>query len=136
MPEDCKTLFVKNLPYDLKEDMIGDRFRPFGEIQEIRISRNWSTNQSKGFAFIIFKEHISAKAALIKMNGKELKGYPDRQLKIDFDTKQKAKSSYKTNMEDDGNSRFNKEKKKEERSKQHHKLNEKNKNSKIIKKRY
>ena len=43
MPEDCKTLFVKNLPYELKEDAIGDRFRPFGEIAEIRIAKNWTT---------------------------------------------------------------------------------------------
>lgn len=41
MPDDCKTLFVKNLPYEFKEDDIGDRFRPFGEIAEIRISKNW-----------------------------------------------------------------------------------------------
>ena len=41
MPETCKTLFVKNLPYSFKEDDIGDRFRPFGEISEIRISKNW-----------------------------------------------------------------------------------------------
>ena len=41
MPEDCRTLFVKNLPYEFKEDDIGDRFRPFGEIKEIRISKNW-----------------------------------------------------------------------------------------------
>lgn len=32
MPADCKTLFVKNLPYEFKEDDIGDRFRKFGEI--------------------------------------------------------------------------------------------------------
>ena len=43
MPSDCKTLFVKNLPYSFKEDDIGDRFRPFGEVDEIRISRNWQT---------------------------------------------------------------------------------------------
>jgi hypothetical protein len=47
------------------------------------------------------------------MNGKELKGYAGRELKIDYDTKQKAKSSYKTNMEDEGNTRFNKTIKKE-----------------------
>ena len=41
MPEDCKTVFVKNLPYEFKEDDIGDRFRPFGEIKEIRIGKNW-----------------------------------------------------------------------------------------------
>jgi RNA recognition motif-containing protein len=44
MPEDCKTIYVKNLPYELKEDDIGDRFRPFGEISEIRIGKNWQTN--------------------------------------------------------------------------------------------
>ena len=87
MPESCKTLFVKNLPYEFKEDDIGDRFRPFGEIQEIRISRNWQTGKSKGFAYVIFKEHISAKASLIKMNGKELKGHQGMRLKVDFDTK-------------------------------------------------
>ena len=43
MPEDCKTIYVKNLPYEMKEDDIGDRFRPFGEIKEIRIGKNWTT---------------------------------------------------------------------------------------------
>ena len=36
-----KTLFVKNLPYEFKEDDIGDRFRRFGEIKAIRIAYNW-----------------------------------------------------------------------------------------------
>ena len=136
MPESCKTLFVKNLPYLFKEDDIGDRFRPFGEIQEIRISKNWQTGQSKGFAFVIFKEHISAKAALIKMNGKELKGYVGRRLKVDFDTVQKAKASFHTNMSDDGNIRFNKQIKKEEKGKIHRKENERRKQNAIINKRY
>ena len=43
MPADCKTLFVKNLPYDMQEDDIGDRFRAFGEIASIRIAYNWQT---------------------------------------------------------------------------------------------
>ena len=41
MPADCKTLFVKGLPYEFKEDDIGDRFRRFGEIKAIRIAYNW-----------------------------------------------------------------------------------------------
>mmetsp|Transcript_4431 Transcript_4431/g.7542 ORF Transcript_4431/g.7542 Transcript_4431/m.7542 type:complete len:129 (+) Transcript_4431:328-714(+) len=100
MPEDCCTLFVKNLPYLFKEDDIGDRFRPFGEVGEVRIARNWQTQQSKGFAYVIFKDHLSAKAALLKLDGKSLKGYEGRNLKIDFDVQQKAKKSYKVNMED------------------------------------
>jgi len=41
MPSDCKTLFVKGLPYDFKEDDVGDRFRKFGEIKAIRLAYNW-----------------------------------------------------------------------------------------------
>ena len=54
MPTECKTIFVKNLPYDFTEDDIGDRFRKFGEIKGIRIACNWQTKQSKGFAYITF----------------------------------------------------------------------------------
>ena len=79
----------------------------------------------------MFKEQVSAKAALIKMNGKELKGFAGRALKVDFDVKQKAKASFQTNMSDDGNIRFNKQIKKEEKSKVHRKENEKRKNQKF-----
>lgn len=54
MPSDCKTIFVKGLPYSFKEDDIGDRFRKFGEIKSVRIAYNWLTKQSKGFAYITY----------------------------------------------------------------------------------
>jgi RNA recognition motif-containing protein len=74
MPSDCKTLFVKGLPYDFKEDDIGDRFRKFGEIKAIRLAYNWQTKQSKGFAYIQFETPDCAKKALLAMNGKDVKG--------------------------------------------------------------
>jgi RNA recognition motif-containing protein len=86
MPSDCVTLFIKGLPYTFKEDDVGDRFRRFGEIKAIRLAYNWQTKQSKGFAYIQYETHESAKNALLKMNGKELQG---RQLKVDFDVKGK-----------------------------------------------
>jgi hypothetical protein len=43
---------------------------------------------------------------MIQMNGKEVQGRP---LKIDFDVKQKGKSSYKINLDDDRNRHYNKE---------------------------
>ena len=61
------------------------------------------------------------------MNGKELKGFAGRRLKCDFDIQQKAKASYQTNMSDEGNMRFNKQIKKEEKGKIHRKENEKRK---------
>ena len=38
MPIDCRTIFVKGLPYEFKEDDIGDRFRKYGEIKAIRMT--------------------------------------------------------------------------------------------------
>jgi hypothetical protein len=51
------------------------------------------------------------------MNGKELKNYEGRKLKVDFDVKEKAKKSFKLNLEDEGNVRFNKEVKREKKAK-------------------
>lgn len=105
MPTDCKVLFVKNLPYDFKEDDIGDRFRQFGEIDSVRIAYNWQTKQSKGFAYVTFKKHGAAKSALEKLQGKVVLG---RALHIDFDSS-KAKQSYKQPEESDRNKLYNSE---------------------------
>jgi multiple RNA-binding domain-containing protein 1 len=114
MPTDCKTLFVKGLPYSFKEDDIGDRFRRFGEIKAIRIAYNWQTKQSKGFAYVIFESHESAKNALLKMNGKEVQG---RFLKVDFDVKQTQKESYHINLDTEKNRLYNREPVKEAKQK-------------------
>ena len=106
MPSDCRTLFVKGLPYEFKEDDIGDRFRKFGEIKAIRIAYNWQTKQSKGFAYIQYETHESAKQALEKMNGREIKG---RFIKVDFDAKSKPRSSYRVNTETDRNRLYNRD---------------------------
>jgi len=86
MPTDCVTLFVKGLPYSFKEDDIGDRFRRYGEIKAIRLAYNWQTKESKGFAYIQYATHDSAKEAMLKMNGKDIMG---RQIRVDFDVRGK-----------------------------------------------
>lgn len=128
MPTDCKTLFVKGLPYSFKEDDIGDRFRRFGEIKAIRIAYNWQTKQSKGFAYIVFETHEAAKNALLKMNGKEVNG---RFLKVDFDVKQQQKSSYHINLDSERNRLYNREPIKLAKSKAIKKDREKQKLAKI-----
>ena len=35
VPEGCTTIFVGNLPYDITEDNLGDRFRGFGAIKNV-----------------------------------------------------------------------------------------------------
>ena len=123
MPDDCSTLFVKNLPYTFKEDDVGDRFRRFGSIKSIRLAYNWMTKQSKGFAYIRFDNHANAKRALMEMNGKEVQG---RRIKVDFDVVQEPKKGYKINLSNqDKNKLYNKDVIKEELSKRKLKAKEK-----------
>lgn len=49
-PADCRTIFVGNLPYDVTEDQVGDRFRKFGEIEQVRFATNYKTKQFKGIS--------------------------------------------------------------------------------------
>ena len=123
MPSDCHTLFVKGLPYTFKEDDVGDRFRRFGQISSIRLAYNWMTKQSKGFAYINFENHQSAKKALTEMNGKEIQG---RRIKVDFDVVQEPKKGYKINAQiGERNKLYNKEVIKEEVNKRKKKQKDK-----------
>ena len=90
----CTTAFVKNLPYDISEKEVGDKFRSCGKIKSLRFVYNSRNKKFKGFCFIEFNEHRSLLKAL-ELNGKEFKG---RILKVDFD-EGRPKKSYKYNNE-------------------------------------
>jgi len=64
IPEDCKTIFVRGLPYDFSEDQIGDHFQICGKIRQVRKILNSVTKLFKGFAYIEFQENSSVKKAL------------------------------------------------------------------------
>lgn len=102
VPADCKTIFVRNLPYDLTEDELGDKFKPCGDIRSIRFVYNTSTNNFKGFSYIQFEDNTAVLNAL-KLNGKPIKG---RNMIVDFEeTGPKGGYKYRTEKP----SKFNKE---------------------------
>lgn len=66
-PDKCRTVFVKNLPYnDITEDDILNVFRSCGKIVDggVRLARNYQTKQLKGFGYIEFKNPEGAYAAV------------------------------------------------------------------------
>jgi RNA recognition motif-containing protein len=96
-PEDCKVVYVKNLPYDASEQDIWDTFHVCGKIVEggVRIARNYQTQQSKGFAYIEFKNPEGAYSAVQKAAkpfGMTVHGRP---CFVDYD-EGAMKGSYKT----------------------------------------
>lgn len=48
VPDSCRTVFISNLPYDIKEEEVGDKFRSCGKIKGIRFVHNYSQGHFKG----------------------------------------------------------------------------------------
>ncbi|KAL4471623.1 hypothetical protein ABPG74_008516 [Tetrahymena malaccensis] len=103
-PEDCTTIFVKNLAFDCTEDEVGELFEKCGKVVNIRFVYHHSQKHFKGFAFIEFKMNSSVNAAL-KLNGTEFKG---RKLTIDYEVGS-MKKGFRFKQTQDGNQKYNKQ---------------------------
>ena len=116
--EPTNSVFLKNLPYDITEDEVGDAFRHCGAIANVRLVYNSQKGHFKGyvllcknvlmvycrFGYIDFKIPDAAKAAL-KMNGKEVKG---RKITVDLEYGA-AKGGFRQKTEEEGNKKYNEE---------------------------
>ena len=96
-PEGCKTIFVKNLPYDCTEQELLDALSQCGKIIDggVRLVLNSVTRQPKGFAYVEFKNSEGAASAAKKASkpfGLCVKG---RRVFVDFEEK-KMKGSFRT----------------------------------------
>lgn len=87
---ELKTLFVRNLPYDLKEEELGDFFMSCGKIENVRFVYNSQNGNFKGFAYIDFKNTTSLFSAIL-FQGKEFKG---RKIVVDIE-QGKPKAGFK-----------------------------------------
>ena len=86
-PTGCKTVFVRNLPYTATEEDILESFRVCGKILDggVRIARNHSTGQSKGFGYVEYKNEEGALASVQKAAkpfGLQVQGRP---VFVDYD---------------------------------------------------
>ena len=103
VPVDCLTAFIRNLPYEISEKEVGDKFRSCGKIKSIRMVYNSKNKKFKGFCYIDFKEHNALLKAL-ELNGKDFMG---RMLQVDYEQK-KPKKGYKFNYQN-LDSKYNRE---------------------------
>ncbi len=102
VPDNCLTVFVRNLPYDSTEEEVGNIFKPCGEISSIRFVFNYQLNHFKGFCYIQFTDNSAVHKAL-NLNGKLIKG---RNMVVDFE-EVGPKKGFKYRSE--APSKFNKE---------------------------
>ena len=67
-----RTLFVKNLTFELTEDKLREDFGVFGHVKDVRLAKD-GEGKSKGFAFIEYETKQQRDEALL-MDGKEVMG--------------------------------------------------------------
>jgi nucleolin len=82
-PPGCRTVFVKNIPYNCTEEDMMNAFKVCGPIYNVRLPIWGHTQQLKGFGYVDFTREDSAEIA-VKKSGTLMVG--DRPLLIDFET--------------------------------------------------
>lgn len=67
-------LFVGGLPYAVTDDQLREIFEAAGTVTSAKVIVDRETNRSKGFGFVEMSSDEEAKAAIEKLNNKEVDG--------------------------------------------------------------
>ena len=81
-PDGCRTIFVKNLPYDIPSDALRRAFEKFGKINDVRLAVHNHTQRQKGFGYVTFVKETSAEAAVRGQGEVKVRG---RAVYVDYD---------------------------------------------------
>ena len=67
-------IYIGNLSYEVTESDLKEEFGAFGEVTSVSIIKDTYSGQSKGFGFVEMPKLTEGQAAILKLNGKEIKG--------------------------------------------------------------
>ena len=81
-PDGCRTIFVKNLPYDIPSDALRRSFEKFGKINDVRLAVHNHTQRQKGFGYVTFVKEAAAEAAVRGQGEVKVRG---RAVYVDYD---------------------------------------------------
>jgi RNA recognition motif-containing protein len=69
-----RKLYVGNLSFRTEESTLESLFTEAGPIESVRVMRDKTTGQSRGFAFVEMQTEDGAQAAIDRFNDQELEG--------------------------------------------------------------
>ncbi|XP_066034902.1 RNA-binding protein 34 [Chamaea fasciata] len=85
-----RSVFLGNLPYDIRDDAVREHFHVCGDIVGVRVVRDRSTGLGKGFGYVLF-ENTDAVHLALKLNNSVLMGRKIRVQRV-ADKKKAQKS--------------------------------------------
>lgn len=100
----CNNLYIKNFDEDLTDDLLREKFSPFGVVKNAIVMKDES-GKSRGFGFVCFQSPEDARKAIQVMNGTkqgskilyvgkaQRKNDRERLLKCKFQDKEKFQST-------------------------------------------
>ncbi|NXY29404.1 RBM34 protein, partial [Pomatorhinus ruficollis] len=86
-----RSVFLGNLPYDIRDDAVREHFRVCGDVVGVRVVRDRSTGLGKGFGYVLF-ENTDAVHLALKLNNSVLMGRKIRVQRV-ADKKKAQKSA-------------------------------------------
>ena len=72
-------IYVGNLSYEVSDEDLKEAFKVFGEVETVKVLKDYDTGRSKGFGFVKMSKNADAQSAINGLNDKELNG---RTLKV------------------------------------------------------
>ena len=69
-----RTVYISNLSYTRDRNGLKSLFAPYGDVRNIKIIVEPTTNQSRGMAFVEMKTPAQAKQAIDSLNAKQIDG--------------------------------------------------------------
>ena len=67
-------IFIGNFSTELTENDLFDLFSIFGKVESTTIIYDKYTGESRGFGYVIILDPKQAQTAILRLNGKEIKG--------------------------------------------------------------
>ena len=86
-----RNIFVGNLSRDMTEVSLRETFEVFGKVESANIIRDKETGKQKKYGFVSMPNREEAEAAIAKLHGREVMGFP---LTVNF-SKSSGRSSKK-----------------------------------------
>lgn len=85
----ASTLYVGNLGWTVKSHDLIEMFSEVGKVLSSQLIYDRKTNRPRGFGFVEMDSYAGAEAAIVKLNGRNLKG---RTIRVMHDRSGKARS--------------------------------------------
>lgn len=96
--DEKRSIFIGNLPFDIKDETIWNTFMECGRIEAVRAVRDHATGIGKGFGYVLFST-VQAKENALGLNNLQMDGRTIRIKAVDANKKTQKSNQFSSNRD-------------------------------------